>query len=139
MGQKHPRVEFSGNYPERWVASVSRILRPSESLGLPRAEHDPAGIEVLSVGFVCRAAEHVDHAAHPQITEAGGSNEVRVLPDEECSGDSTRPEVDISNRILRKGFLHHDISNLQPPARLEHSIDFPEDRSLVWAQVDHAI
>ena len=120
-------------------ALLSPEVRPSESFGLLRAEHDPARIEVLGVGFVCRAAEHVDHAAHPQITEAGGSNKIRVLPDEECSGDSTRPEVDISNRILRKGFLHHDISNLQSPARLEHTMDFPEDGFLVRAQVDHAI
>lgn len=115
------------------------LLRPTDSFGLLRAEDDPARIEVLGVGFVCRAAEHVDHAAHPHITEAGGSNDVRVLPNEECSSDSTRPEVDIGDRILRKRFLHYDISNLQPPARLEHSIDFPKDRSLVWAQVDHAI
>ena len=118
---------------------AAQILSPSESFGLPRAEHDPARIEVLGVGFVRRAAEHVDHAAHPHITEARGSNDVRVLLNEECSSDSTRPEVNIGNRIFRKGFLHHDISDLKPAAGLEHSIDFPEDRSLVWAQVDHAI
>src|SRR5207244_2746983 len=53
--------------------------------------------------------------------------------------DSATPEVDIVFGVLRQFLVDDDVRNLNPAAGLEHPVDLPHDRHLVWAEVDHSI
>ena len=110
---------------------------------LPRrflcAEDDASSVEVPGVRLVGRTAEDVDHAADPELGESSCLNDPCVLLNEECSCNSTCPEVNIRDRVIRQRLLHHDIGDLQASSGHHHSIDFLEDPQLVRTQVDDAI
>ncbi len=106
---------------------------------LQGAEDDAAGVEVLSVRFVRGAAENVDHAANADVGESRRSNDSHVLLDEECTRDSTGPEIDVSDRVVRQRLLDDDVSYLHATSRSQHSMDFVVDTELVRAEVDHSI
>jgi len=100
----------------------------SRSVGLASAEDDAARAELGSVRLVGRAAEHVYHAARLNARKPGYLDDLQILLDEECPGNSASPKVDICPRMLRYRLLHHDVGDLQPASRLENPMQLSIDR-----------
>ena len=57
----------------------------------------------------------------------------------QATGDSSSPQIDVTDSRLGHGFGVSDIGELQPSARSQHAQDLCEDLTLVSAQIDDAV
>ena len=103
------------------------------------AEDNASSVEIFRIGFMRRATEDIDHAADPNICESRRSHNFHVLLDEERSRNSTCPQVDVGDRVIRQRLLDDDVGDLKPSARPQDPIDLPKDRQLVGAKIDDTV
>src|SRR5262245_24160527 len=81
-------------------------------------------------GLLGRTLEALEASGDGDFREAGRSKYVDHLCFQQSAGDSTGPQVDIAEAVLRQDFADDDVANLRPAAGLEHARDLG-DRALL--------
>lgn len=83
--------------------------------------------------FATRTAEHIDRRANLTIDKAGLAQHFAPACTRQATGDSSRPQVNVSNRLLGDFVSVGDIGKLQPATRLEHTEYLVENSLLIDA------
>lgn len=96
-------------------------------------------LEGACVGLAGRAAEGVDGWSDLDVGEADFGEHLMPALTGQPAGNSTGPQVDVTQSLRWNGSPIGDVGELQHPARCEHAVDLVEDGALVGAQVDHAV
>ena len=119
--------------PSCTIAGVVRSLRTSRSDRVPQRAEFPSTLLSACAG------ESVEWIRQLDIDQTR-TGDHRLPPcTRQGPRDSTRPEIDIAESVLRHWTLKADIRQRHPAAWLQHAEDLPVDADLVRAEVDHPI
>ena len=110
---------MGGRRRERPPARVVRLIR------FDPGNCDAARVELLGVGLMLRAGEHVDLGSPSNVLEAGAGKDPLPLCFQQSTGNSARPEVDVILRLLRHFLVYDDVADLEAAARLQDAVDLP--------------
>ncbi len=88
------------------------------------------------VGYVFVVVVFMDNLLIFKACGPHGANELCI---QQSAGNSTRPERDVFERILRHRVLHQNVAHLQPPAGLEHTEPLAQSLGFVEREVKHAV
>src|SRR5256712_2198516 len=116
--------------------------RPDLGLTLHRCHDDALGSERLRDPLRAlrrRFREVVALPQDPDIAESRILNRRQVFLLHSCASDAVRPELRVQPAYRTDVLFDDDICELQVPASLQHSEDFPERGGLVWHEVQHPV
>lgn len=103
-------------------------------------QHIGAADAVFASGIFFRGgAEAVEAGRHAHIFKAQVAQISNQLRLRQSAGDSTRPQVNVSARVLIESGVEHNIGKLQPTARTQHAADFGKGFFFFRNEVEHAI
>ncbi len=103
------------------------------------SEVDSQCAELRCARRLWRAGVYVSTPGDLEVDESGGDHCGLELCIQQSAGDSPLPEVDVSLALLRHGFLHEDVADLQAAGRLEHSRHLPQSGKLVGKEIQHTV
>ena len=70
--------------------------------------------------FFCRSGEAIESAENAYACETGRREDANELCFQQSTGNSTRPEVDVSERVVGQDFANHDVRHLYAPVTFKH-------------------
>src|SRR2546426_472399 len=73
------------------------------------------------------------------VLESRRPNRLHVLRLHGCAADAVRPELRVQAAYGAHVHLHHDVCELEAPARFQHTENLPEGRGLVRYEVQHSV
>jgi hypothetical protein len=88
---------------------------------LSRPEIDADRPELRRARRLWRTAEHIGVPSDLEIHEPGGHDRGLKLRFQQSPGDSAFPQVDVTLGGVGNSFGHHDVTDLQPTAGLQHA------------------
>jgi hypothetical protein len=108
---------------------------------LPASRRQIDAKDAVSLGrpFLGRSGEAVESLEHPDIGEAGRLEDADELCFQQSTGDSTRPEIDVSERAVGKDLADDNVRDLRASAWFQHTRDLPDSVRLVWHEVEDAV
>jgi len=106
---------------------------------LPRPEVDADRAELRGVRRLRRAAEHVRTPGDLEVHESRGDDRRLELCFQQSAGDSTRPQIDVTQSAVRERLADDNVGDLDTAARLEHTGDFGHGAFFLGDEVEHAI
>jgi hypothetical protein len=95
--------------------------------------------ELPSACLTACTREGVDWIRQLDVEKAGAGDHRLPPCTRQGTGDSTSPEIDIAEGLLRNGTFKADISHRHSAARLQYPEDLSINADLVWAEVDHPV
>jgi len=97
------------------------------------------GAELPSAFLSAGARERVEWIGQLDVDQPGTADHRLPPCTRQGTRDSTGPEIDVMERLLRDRTLKTDVRNRHPPAGPEHAVDLSVNADLVWAEVDDPI
>ena len=85
------------------------------------------------------AGEAIEPVENVHPGETGGLEDADELCFQQSTGDSTGPEVDISESAVWKDFADDDVRDLHAATRLQHARDFADGPGFVGHEIEHAV
>ena len=89
----------------------------------------------LSRAFFCRSGEAIELVENAYVRESSSREDANELCFQQSTGDSTRPQVDVSKCAVGQDFADHDVRNLRAPATLEHACDLADSSLFVCTRL----
>jgi hypothetical protein len=86
-----------------------------------------------------RAAKDIGLPRDLEIDKTGGYDRSLELCFQQSTGNSARPQVDLTFSALRNRFLDQDVTDLQAPTGLENARHFLQGCGFIWDQIEDAI
>jgi hypothetical protein len=71
--------------------------------------------------------------------ETGSREDADELCFQQSTGNSNRPQVDVSKRAVGQYFADHDVRQLYAPATFQHPCDLADSPRFVWYEIEYAI
>jgi len=106
---------------------------------LYRGERDAPRIKLGGVRLVLRSREDIDLLAPADVYEPRVLQHPFPLCFQQSTGYSAAPEIDIVLRVLRDRLVDDDVSDLDPSAGFQHTVDLLHHHHLVGTEVDDAV
>ena len=106
---------------------------------LSRAKIDSEGAELSRARRLSGAGVHVAAPGDLEIDEARRDDSCLELCIQQSAGNSALPEIDVLLSLVGHCLLNEDVSDLEPPARLENTRNFLESGKLVGKEIEHAV
>ncbi len=86
-----------------------------------------------------RAREALESRGDSRLRETGRLESTDELCFQQSAGDSTRPEIDVPERVVRKDLANDDVRNLDAAPWLEDARDLGDGAALVGHEVQDAV
>ena len=102
-------------------------------------EVDSQRSKVGCAGCLRRALEDIALPGDLEIDKTRGYHRSLKLCFQQSAGNSACPQIDITSGALGDRFLHQDVTNLQPPAGLEHPRHFLQGGWFIRNQIEDAV
>src|SRR5207244_11924748 len=111
----------------------------SRSCGTAGSNRIAEGAELPSALLSACSRECVERIRQLDVDQARAADHRLPPRARQGAGDSTRPEIDVTKRLLRDTALKADVRYRHPASGLKHPKDLTVDAELVGAEIDHAI
>lgn len=117
----------------------------ASATGLPRSlrshRREVHADDAVSAGraFFGGAVETREPRRNPRLGEPGGLKCCNELCFQQSACDSTGPQVDVTQRLVREHLADHDVGDLDAAPGLEDAGDLGDCAVLVRYEIEHAV